>query len=166
MKVLKWLERYLEEAICVVLLISLTIAMMLQVIMRYFFDAPMVWPEEFCRYCFVASAFISLGYCFRTNCMLRVDMLAKRMPGVLRIILEVFARVMSIAFCAIMIEPAFQVTVNAAEINQLIPAMKLPMWILYGTAPLGFALGTIRGVQDLVKYFLSLRKDKEEVVKS
>ncbi|WP_434310097.1 TRAP transporter small permease [Hominifimenecus sp. rT4P-3] len=163
MKVLKWLEQYLEEGICVILLISLTVVMMLQVVLRYFFQAPLVWPEEFCRYCFVASAFISLGYCFRTNCMLRVDMLVKRVPKVIGIGLEVFARVMSIAFCAIMIEPAFQVAKNAAEIHQASPAMKLPMWILYGIAPIGFVLGTARGIQDLVKYFLSLRKKEKGV---
>jgi len=160
-KAVKWLERYFEEAICVILLISMTIAMMLQIVMRYFFKAPMTWPEEFCRYCFIASAFISLGYCFRNNCMLRIDMFAKKMPKVIGTVLEFFSRIASVAFCLIMVKPAYQVAVNAAVIDQVSPAMKLPMWILYGMAPLGFALGVIRGIQDFFTYIRTLREAKE-----
>ncbi len=60
-KTLSWLDNNLEEVILLVLLGALSLVMMVQVIMRYVFQSPMSWAEEFCRYCFVYSGLLSAG---------------------------------------------------------------------------------------------------------
>ena len=50
---LKWLDEDLEETLLMILLVAISVVMMAQVVMRYFFRQSMSWPEEFCRFCFV-----------------------------------------------------------------------------------------------------------------
>ena len=164
MKALKWLEENLEECICVILLILITVITFMQIILRNLpFTASLRWPEEFCRYCFVASCFISMGYCYRKNCVLAVDILATKLPKGAAWILGIVNRVIAIAFYAYMVMPAWKVAMNAKNIGQLSPAMQIPVWFLYIFAPIGFGLGFVRGVQDLVKY---LRGSKKEEVQA
>lgn len=161
LKVFKWLEENLEEAICVVLLIAITCVTFLQIVLRNLpFTASLRWPEEFCRYCFVASAFISMGYCYRKNCVLAVDILAQRLPPAGARVLGIVNRLIGIAFYAYMILPAWNVAMNAKNIQQLSPAMQMPVWILYIFAPIGFFLGFARSVQEFVKFLRAPRKEE------
>ena len=82
---LKWLDEDLEETILMVLLVAIAVVMMAQVVMRYCFRQSMPWPEEFCRFCFVYSGFISMGYCVRRGKMLKVDILVGFFPQIVQI---------------------------------------------------------------------------------
>ena len=59
MKVLKWLDNNLEQAILLILLCGMTIVMGGQIIARYAFSASLSWSEEITRYMFIISGFIS-----------------------------------------------------------------------------------------------------------
>ncbi|MCD8077414.1 MAG: TRAP transporter small permease subunit [Lachnospiraceae bacterium] len=63
MKVIKYLDEHLEELLMVFFLGVISILIMLQVIMRYFFHHALPWPEEACRYLFVYSSMLSVSYC-------------------------------------------------------------------------------------------------------
>ena len=53
MKVLKWLDNNLEQAILLILLCGMTIVMGGQIIARYAFSASLSWSEELTRYLFI-----------------------------------------------------------------------------------------------------------------
>ena len=55
MKVLKWLDNNLEQAILLILLCGMTIVMGGQIIARYAFSASLSWSEEITRYMFIIS---------------------------------------------------------------------------------------------------------------
>lgn len=69
MKVIKWLDEHFEETFLVFFLVLISCITMLQIIARTFFAA-LSWPEEFCRYCWIWSVFISLPYTMRKGNML------------------------------------------------------------------------------------------------
>lgn len=148
-KKLLWLDQHLEEIFLVLLLILITVVMFVQIVMRFVFKYPLTWPEEFCRYCFVVSVMLATGYCIRTNRMLRVDVVIKLFPPVVTTVLDILSTLLGLVFCAIMIQPAFEMTQTAFKIGQVSPAMEMPVWLLYGSAPLGFVLGTVRSAQSL-----------------
>ena len=52
-KILKFLNDYLEETICIILMSIMTIIIFIQVIMRYVMHNSLSWSEELARYCFV-----------------------------------------------------------------------------------------------------------------
>ena len=63
MKVLKWLDNNLEQAILLILLCGMTIVMGGQIIARYAFSASLSWSEELTRYLFIWCGFLSVSYC-------------------------------------------------------------------------------------------------------
>ena len=166
MKLLKWLDENLEEVVMIIFLILLTCIMMVQVILRYFFQSPLSWAEEACRYCFVYSVMLATAYCIRKKKMLRVDVVINLFSPKVAKVLDLTAQLMAIIFCVIMLKPAWNVMASAHKIGNVSSGMELPIWILYTSAPVGFFLGIIRGVEVFLlslKEFLDyLKTGKEE----
>jgi len=148
LRVLKWLDEHFEEAMLVVLLALIACVELLQVVFRNlpFVDA-LTWPEEFCRFCWIWSVFLSLPFTIRRGGMLRVNVLVELLPDAARRIVDVLidlinAAVMGVLFCR-SIEVVRQIR-SSAEAS---PAMLWPMWIVYSVMLVGFGLGALRGVQ-------------------
>ena len=158
---LKWLDEDLEETILMILLVAIAVVMMAQVVMRYFFRQSMSWPEEFCRFCFVYSGFISMGYCVRRGKMLKVDILVTFFPKFLQRVLDLVGRVVTLLFFAYLGFYAYQATMNSYRGGMTSPAMEVPMWFIYAAALIGSALGFIRQIQDLYRFFKPAEVEKE-----
>ncbi len=156
---LKWLDEDLEETILMVLLVAIAVVMMAQVIMRYCFRQSMPWPEEFCRFCFVYSDFISMGYCVRKGKMLKVDILVGFFPEALQKVLDLISRVVTLLFFAYLSFYAYQATMNSMRGGMKSTAIELPMWIIYAAVLIGSTLGFIRQVQDLYRFFKPEKKE-------
>lgn len=160
MKVLKWLDVHLEEAICITAMASLSCVMMLQVIMRYCFEA-LTWPEEFCRYAYIYSAFVGVAYCIRNNRLLKVTMLVDLLPEKMIKAIQVFSGVFTLVFCCIMLRASTLVTINCYEKGQVSSATGWVMWIIYLAGPLGFGLSIIRQIQQLILMFIPKKEEKQ-----
>ena len=165
MKVIKWLDEHFEETFLVIFLVLISCITMLQIIARTFFSA-LSWPEEFCRYCFVYSVMIATGYCIRNGSMLRVDVVINLFPRGIAFALDIFSKILATVFCFIMLKAAYNVMYTAYDIQQTSPAMQMPIWILYSSAPLGFLLGGVRGIQGIILSFIEYRKNPQGVDKT
>lgn len=61
MRLIKWLDEHLEETLMVILLIVIACVTMIQVIVRKVpWLTSLTWAEEFCRFMWIWSVFISL----------------------------------------------------------------------------------------------------------
>jgi len=147
--ILRWLEKYFEEAVGVTFLILLSLAMMLQIIMRYIFSAPFTWSEEFCRYCFIYSVMFGIGYCTRHNKTLRVDLLVTLLPTGIGRLLDFLGKLLTLVLYGFLFYAAIQVTKNSYVKAQLSPAMMIPMWWVFLSAPLGFFFAILRTIQSM-----------------
>lgn len=156
---LKWLDEDLEETILMVLLVAIAVVMMAQVVMRYCFRQSMPWPEEFCRFCFVYSGFISMGYCVRRGKMLKVDILVGFFPKALQKALEAVSETVTLLFFGYLTFYAYQATMNSMRGGMKSTAMEVPMWIIYAAVLIGSSLGLIRQAQ---KIFRALRPAEKE----
>lgn len=154
-KFLKWLDEDLEESILMLLLIAISVVMMAQVVMRYCFRQSMSWPEEFCRFCFVYSGFISIGYCVRRGKMLKVDILVTFFPRVVQKILDGAGRIVTLVFFSYLTYYSYLATMNSMKGGMKSAAMELPMWIMYASVLLGSALGVVRQAEDLYRFFFT-----------
>ena len=161
-KFLKWLDNDLEETILMILLVIMACVMMLQVIMRYVFTNSLSWPEEFCRYTFVVSGFLSIGYCIRKDKMLKVDILLGFFPDWLKKAVDLIGRVITLVFFAYLTYYSYFYVLNAKSTGVKSSALKLPMWMLYSSVFIGCALGVIREIQDLYRWFKKNGKKSEE----
>jgi len=165
MNVLKWLNKHFEESILVFLLATISCVMMAQIIARTFFNS-MTWPEEFCRYCYIWTVFLSLGYTIKKGNMLRVGILMDLLPQKLRKSIEIIANIMMLAVFIILLRYAIIYTGKIRSSGQFSPAMHLPMWIMYMATIIGFALAALRMVQEIISNFRNFNVKAETTLEA
>lgn len=148
MKVLKWLDEHFEETLLVICLILIAVVCLIQVIIRNIPWIPSLqWAEEFCRFAWIWSVFLSLPYTIRKGKMLRVNVLLDLMPHVIRKTINIAVDVVITACMGLLAYYSIDVTAKIASSAELSPAMLWPMSIIYGVMLAGYALGAVRGVQ-------------------
>lgn len=162
MKIIRWLDKHLEESLMIVLLAIITTVMIFQVILRYLFRSPLFWAEEFCRYGLVWSTFISIGYCVRYRINLHVDLLDHIMPHTVKIVVQYLIRLVCLFFYVVFFWGAWQYHLQSVAANQLSAAMQIPIAVLQVIIVPGTLLGVFRQIQDIVLYTKSLRKQDQK----
>lgn len=147
MKVIKWFDENFESMILLVMLLLLTVIMSVQIIARYAFGSPMTWPEEFCRYCYVWTVFLSLGYTLRKGNMLRVSVVVDLFPSLVRNLIRLCGDALLMVVFAVFFYNAVLRTNFIRGTGQLSPAMQWPIWSMYSAAVVGFGIATLRLAQ-------------------
>lgn len=165
MNVLKWLNKHIEEAILVFLLATISCVMMAQIIARTFFNS-MTWPEEFCRYCYIWTVFLSLGYTIRKGNMLRVGIVMDLLPQKLRKGIEIIVNIMMLVLFVVLFRYSIIYTGKIKSSGQFSPAMHLPMWIMYMSTIIGFALAALRMIQEIISNIRNFNKKAETTLES
>jgi C4-dicarboxylate transporter DctQ subunit len=165
MNVLRRVNDQLEEAFMVILLATITCIMMAQIIARTFFHS-MTWPEEFCRYCYIWTVFLSLGYTIRKGNALRVGILMDLLPHKIRKTIEIITNIIMLILYAVLFRYSISYTTKIKEIGQISPAMHLPMWIMYMATVIGFGLAVLRMVQEIINNINSFNKEAETTLEA
>ncbi len=158
MRALKWLDEHFEETILGVLLALISLVSLMQVIIRNIPWIPaLTWAEEFCRFCWIWSVFLSLPYTIRKACMLRVSILQNRLGPGGRLRWEIAVEgvnalcMLTLGICSL---PVISRIMASAETS---PAMQWPMWCVYSVMALGFFGGFIRSVQMIICHASELK---------
>ena len=148
MRALKWLDEHFEEAIMVVLLVLISCVELVQVIVRNLSFIPSLqWAEEFCRFCWIWSVFISLPYTIRKGNMLRVSVLLDLFPAKVRAAVNIAVEIIIAASMLLLGIHSIEVVGNILDSGETSSAMLWPMWIVYSIMLVGFFLGTLRAIQ-------------------
>ena len=151
MRALKWLDEHFEETLLVILLVLISCIELIQVIYRNLpFVAALTWAEEFCRFCWIWSVFISLPYTIRKGSMLRVSVLLDVFPQKVRGVINIAVDLISAAAMLLLGVNSVSVVSKILQSGETSPAMRWPMWIIYSIMLLGFFLGALRGLQQAV----------------
>ena len=158
-KFLKFLDESFEECLMVVCLVIISCVILLNVIMRYVFKAPLSWPEELARYCYVYSGMLSAGYCLRRGISFRVDLLYQVFPKPVKILIEYIGKLLVLFLYAFMAYSSINLIKTTTSIST---AMQIPIKYIYLSIPIGMTLGVIRGIQDLIRYTIKIFKKEEE----
>lgn len=149
MKVLKWLDKHFEEAILIALLAAISCVMMAQIIARTF-AASMSWPEEFSRYCYIWTVFLSLGFTIKKGNMLKVGIVMDLLPLKVRKSIEIIVNILMLVIFAVLFRYAIIYTGKIKTIGQISPAMNIPMWMMYMATVVGFGLAVLRMIQQII----------------
>ena len=148
MKVLKWLDEHFEETLLVVLLILISCVELMQVIIRNIPWIPaLTWAEEFCRFCWIWSVFLSLPFTIRKASMLRVSVLLDVFPEKARKIINIAVDFITAVCMLVLGINSVSVISKIMSSGETSPAMAWPMWTVYSIMLLGFFGGFLRGVQ-------------------
>ena len=88
---------YVAATICVLMLLHI----LLEIVLRSFFDTSTFALDEFVGYGMGAMAFLALGYSLETGALIRINILIRRLDGRLRWAIEMFACITTLFATAI-----------------------------------------------------------------
>lgn len=151
MKIVKWIDKNLEEVILITLLILMTLIMGLQITMRYVFKSSLSWSEELVRFMFVWSAFISIPYCIKHGKSIKIDQFRNAFPESIKKVLLITDKIIIFILFAILTYYAVDVVRATLVSGQTSAALGLPMEIVQVSTVLGFGLACIRTLQNFLR---------------
>ena len=144
---MRFLDKF-EEIVLMVGLILMGLAVALQIFMRYLFNMPLVWSEEFARYIFVWISFIGASYGVRQGAHISMEFFFNKLGLRMRKRVAVSTNILSIAAFAYLIPTAISFTRAQHPIAS--SAMDIPMSWLFAAVPIGCALICFRLVINTV----------------
>lgn len=160
MKILKWLDEYLEEALLGFSLIAMAGIMVIQVIARYLFGNSLTWSEEITRYIFIWSGFLSVSFCNKAGISIKINQLSSMLKGKAQWIVIGVCDLITIAFFAYLLGFAVKYLKFSAAIGQTSAACEIPMVYIHAAPVVGFSLVIIRMIEKWMKrYYQYVKKE-------
>ena len=131
------LERAIR-AITVTLLAFLCVNVFVQVFLRYVFSYSSRWTLEVSRYLMIWAVLLVSGPALKHGVLVGVDMAVERLPAGVRIWIVCVGRALMGLFSLVIIFQALKLMQSQWEMNQLSPALEIPMPLVYLAMPVGF----------------------------
>ena len=135
-KILKFLNDYLEETICIILMSVMTIIIFIQVIMRYVMHNSLSWSEELARYCFIWLIY-------------KIDAALKLFPEKVRPYITIVGELLVLAFAAYIVVTGVELTYKQWLFGKASPALGVPLQYINAAPVVGFGLVVIRQIQTI-----------------
>lgn len=136
LSILSNLDWYITCAAMAVLILLTFIG----VIMRYFFNKPIIWTEEVQLWCIVWVAFLGGGATFRSDGHVAIDVLVDLMPEPIQKAIDVFRYIVVVAVLG------YFTVYSTVLVNQLVKTgretniLDISYGLVYGAFPIGCIL--------------------------
>ncbi len=121
-----------------------TLVILAQVIWRYFLKSPLVWGDELARYLLVFISFFGGYMALRTDALAKVDLLVGRLPHRFGKAMMLVAHVLVAVFLVVVLYYGSRLVMSLSIVEQRSPAMRLPMYWVYGVIPVAAAMMLVR----------------------
>ncbi|MDR2392094.1 MAG: TRAP transporter small permease [Planctomycetota bacterium] len=129
----------LQEGLSLAFFAGMCVLLLLQLISRYLFSRPLLFTEEFSRFCYVWIAFIGLAVAHRRNDHIRIDLFLNWLPERARRAWETMIAIVSMAILGYLgwwgVEYLF---FNAYSVAA---SVDFHLYYVYAALPAGCALG-------------------------
>ena len=123
--------------VIVALMITISMVMLSQVVIRYVFNYPLIWAEEAVRFAFVWLVFMSAYAALKRGEVIAMDYIIKRMPRTVATAMTLIARLAMIFFLSVALYSGYDMTMFVFQRGTPSPAMGLPVWVVYLSLPVG-----------------------------
>jgi C4-dicarboxylate transporter DctQ subunit len=138
------------------------IVVFLQVFFRYVVHYSLPWSEELARYLMTWVVFIGAAMGAREGVHIGVEAFVKAMPWAFRKFDIIFSGLCSTVFGLIMTYVGYLAVARIARMEQISPAMEMPMWIAYLPIMLGSLFMAIRFAQAMIEEYRNFDKEAEQ----
>jgi len=129
-----------ESLLLVLMMFALTLILVCQVILRYFFNAPLFWAEEVSVQLLISVTFLGISYLIHQGNMIKVDFLLELLPKGTTDKVELGLRVLGLAtllvFCWVATEWILQPEIKL----DVSPTTGIPNWYNYLLVVVSFYL--------------------------
>jgi TRAP-type C4-dicarboxylate transport system permease small subunit len=156
MRVLKWLDKHIEEVFLVIFSVVMVTAIFMQVFMRYVLGSSLAWSEELARYCFIWLVYLGISYGVKKQRHIKVDIVLILLKDKWKIVLNIIANLIFLAFAVFVIIYGYSIADRLLSFGQTSPALQLPMGLVYLATPVGMGLTAFRLIQQLIQLIRTL----------
>jgi len=133
-----------EELIMVIGFIIMVFFNFLDVVCRYLLpQTPFSYTEELVVIVFVWVSMVGLSYGYRRGSHTVLTIVSDILPRKLQPPLVIFAALASMLLMALMVYTGYGMVINQIEHQQILPGMRIPMWIVGWSTPVGCSLAFI-----------------------
>jgi TRAP-type C4-dicarboxylate transport system permease small subunit len=144
------------ETVLVAVAVAATAIMMLltsfDAFSRYLLNRPILGAYEITeKYLMVAAIFLGLSYAYRGGAFIRVTFLVDRLPRSARLVANLFAHLVSLAFCLIFLGATAQQALRALSDATTLSTLPVPVGPAYCLVPLGFLAMAVLMLIDLAR---------------
>ena len=136
------------DVLAVALFAAMFGAIILQIVLRYVFNAPLVWTDEFASYLFVWISFLGWTMATRKRIHIGIGIVADRLPARGRRLLHGFWCVATIAFALVLLVVGVIITRRNADVQMV--SLDYAIWPVYAVVPIAALFLVLYGVRDLV----------------
>ena len=160
--VFKIIDQYTEQAEKIVMgvgLLAISAIVFINVILRYFFEASLVWSEELARYIVVWVTFFGISSCARYNGHVIVDLLPNKLKGNSKYIQGLVVLIISLGLSIYLAYLSVQFTITQFIAGNTSIAIAIPIWIIYLSTAVGFTLMSYVYARKTIKHIM----DRKEV---
>lgn len=146
-QVLTWIE----NSLAALALGGATIIAIAGVIMRYVFDQTIFWSEEAVIFLIILSTFIGAVITLRHNEHVNVDIIPAILGERGRWVMALIGTAFLVIYCAIIGAYAWILIFEPAARNTITPSLKLPLWVVELSLPIGLTLMFLRALEILYR---------------
>lgn len=130
----------IEDFFLTYLVIVMTLAIFLQVIMRYVFNNSLSWSEEFATFCFMWLTWIGASNAVKKNSHIRILVLIDKLKETYRNVAMLVIDVTWLLFSLFLVKNGIQMIKLSYTNNRVSAALDVPMYFMYASVVLGGAL--------------------------
>jgi len=133
----------IEEILLAGSLISVTLVLFINIILRYFFSANTTWAEEFIRYVMIWITFIGCAVCFSRKLHVGIDFFLEFAPRKLKESINFVVNFICIILMIFLIYYGFELVKFSFNSGQITPSLQMEMFWIYLAIPVGAVLSLI-----------------------
>jgi TRAP-type C4-dicarboxylate transport system permease small subunit len=137
-----------HDALAVVLFALMLGAVLLQIVLRYVFNAPLVWTDEAAQYLFVWVSFMGWTMAARRRIHIGIGVVIDRLPAPARRALHALWCALQVVFAVILLVVGAQIT--RAQVDVKMVSIDYSFWPVYLVVPLAAAFLVVYALRDLV----------------
>ncbi len=152
-KVLFWIDRNFEDALCGFLLVFIMTMLMAQVLVRFLFGQGLTISEELCRFSFLYLIYFGASLVAYKGAHIRVTAHLKLMPKKMQILLLTLADLLWIMFNATVVYEGFHLLQSMATRPMVSGGLLVDLRYVFVAVPIAFTLQSLRIVQHWVRYY-------------
>ncbi|MFT6043343.1 MAG: C4-dicarboxylate transporter DctQ subunit [Oceanospirillaceae bacterium] len=144
---LEKIDSKFEEVLCTIALCCIVGSVLLQVILRFFFNSAAVWAEETAVYGVIFSVYLGASMATRDRAHVRITLLIGGLPRVLQITCVVLSDILWLGFVVFMIVQTIIYSQLLFDVTYVTPGLGIEQRWVQVFLPIMFGLMLFRMLQ-------------------
>jgi C4-dicarboxylate transporter, DctQ subunit len=134
----------IEENLVFLFMLGMLVIVFAAIVNRFILKESLPWADELSRYLMIWSVMIGASLGVKTSIHIGIDAVTNLFAPRGQKVLLIINYVLSFAFCITVLAIGIPFMLTLFETNQLSPSLRIPIYLAYGSVPVGVFFMAIR----------------------